>query len=334
MTQKLKDTYKDTYKNMANAVRLLALDAVEKAQSGHPGLPMGMADVAAVLFDKHLKFNPAEPRWHNRDRLILSAGHGSMLLYALGYLCGYKDLPLEQLKAFRQLHSRTPGHPEFGETSIVETTTGPLGQGLANGVGMAMAEQILAAQFGKELVDHRTFVVCGDGCLMEGISQEAINLAGCLGLSKMVVLFDDNKISIDGNTSLSSVEDQASRFAAAGWHTLNADGHCYDSIATALDRALNEKTKPSFIGFRTIIGYGSPNRGGTNKAHSDPFGAEEIAATRKALGWKHKPFEIPAPIRQAWQATSNRGKKAFESWSNALAKSRHKETFIRQMPPW
>ena len=319
------------YRQMANALRFLAVDAVEQAQSGHPGLPMGMADVATVLFDKHLTFNPAQPHWHNRDRFVLSAGHGSMLLYGLGYLCGYKDLPLSQLKEFRQLNSRTAGHPELGEADIVETTTGPLGQGLANAVGMAMAEQILAAQFGAKLIDHRTFVLCGDGCLMEGISQEAINLAGCLGLAKLVVLFDDNKISIDGNTSLSSVEDQAGRFAAAGWHTLNADGHCYDSIHTAFAEATAEQSKPSFIAFRTTIGYGSPNRSGTNKAHSDPFGAEEIAATRKALGWKHKPFIIPPAIRSHWQQTAKRGKTAFKKWQADLNQSPKKQALLNQL---
>lgn len=321
----------EDYKQMANVIRFLAVDAVETAKSGHPGLPMGMADVAAVLFDKFLKFDPADPKWADRDRFVLSAGHGSMLLYALGYLCGYEDLPLEQLKKFRQLGSRTPGHPEYGVTSIVEVTTGPLGQGLANAVGMAIAERLLAAEFGDELCDHRTFALVGDGCLMEGISQEAAALGGHLRLAKLTVMFDDNKVSIDGSTAIAASEDHRARFAANGWHTINVDGHCHDSIAAALSQAAAETERPSFIAFRTTIGYGSPGRGGTNKAHSDPFGDEEIAATRKALGWQHPPFAVPKPILARWRQTGKFGGDLNSAWRKRLGDSKRGREFSARL---
>ena len=323
-------TQADNYPLMANALRFLAVDAVEAAKSGHPGLPMGMADVAVVLFAQFMKFHPSEPKWVDRDRFVLSAGHGSMLLYALGYLCGYEDLPMEQLKKFRQLGSKTPGHPEYGAIAMAETTTGPLGQGLGNAVGMAIAERILADEFGEGLCDHRTYALCGDGCLMEGISQEAAALAGHLGLHKLTVLFDDNKISIDGSTSIATSEDQCARFAAAGWHGINVDGHCYRSIAAALAEAVAERESPSFISFRTTIGYGSPGRGGTNKAHSDPFGSEEVAATRKALDWEHPPFVIPKSILAGWRRLGGNGH--FGAWRKRLEtmeKSKRREFLAR-----
>jgi transketolase len=269
---------------LANAVRALAMDAVEKANSGHPGMPMGMADVATVLFGRFLKFDPAHPAWPDRDRLVLSAGHGSMLLYALLYLTGYPDMTLDEIKRFRQLGSRTAGHPEYGHAPGIETTTGPLGQGLATAVGMAIAEQHLAAQFGTELVDHRTYVIAGDGCLMEGISHEAISLAGHLRLSKLIVLFDDNHISIDGPTSLAVSDDQIARFRACGWVAEAVDGHDPDAVAAALERAQGSD-RPSLIACRTVIGYGAPKKAGTAATHGAPLGAEEVAGAREQLAW-------------------------------------------------
>jgi transketolase len=302
---------------MANAIRALAMDAVEQAKSGHPGLPMGAADIATVLFTKFLKFDPADPAWPDRDRFVLSAGHGSMLLYALFYLLGYPKMTIDEIKRFRQLGSLTPGHPEHGHTPGVETTTGPLGQGLANAVGMATAERHLAAIFG-DIVDHTTYVLASDGDLMEGISQEAIALAGHLELKKLIVLYDDNGISIDGPTALSDSVDQVERFESAGWAATRIDGHDPAAIATALEAA-KKSDRPSLIACRTMIGFGAPNKGGTEKAHGSALGAEEVAAARKKLGWTSPPFEIPAAIREEWRAAGERGRPARLAWEKRLA---------------
>jgi transketolase len=303
---------------MANAIRALAMDAVEKAKSGHPGLPMGAADIATVLFTKFLKFDPVAPDWPDRDRFVLSAGHGSMLLYALFYLLGYPKMTIEEIKRFRQLGSLTPGHPEHGHTPGVETTTGPLGQGLANAVGMAITERHLAAIFGGDAVDHTTYVLCSDGDLMEGISQEAIALAGHLQLKKLIVLYDDNGISIDGPTSLSDSVDQVARFKSAGWAATLIDGHDPAAIAAALETA-KKSDRPSLIACRTTIGYGAPHKGGTEKAHGSPLGADEIAAARQFLGWTSPPFEIPAYILEPWRAAGERGRPARLAWEKRIA---------------
>jgi transketolase len=298
---------------MANAIRFLAIDAVEKARSGHPGMPMGMADVATVLFSRFLKFDPSDPAWPDRDRFVLSAGHGSMLLYALLHLTGYEGMTLDELRAFRQWSSKTPGHPEYGHTPGVETTTGPLGQGIATAVGMALAERLMNARFGDDCVDHFTYVIAGDGCLMEGISHEAISLAGHLGLNRLIVLFDDNEISIDGATSLSCSDDQLARFRAAGWSASRIDGHDPQAIAAAIERARNSD-RPSLIACRTIIGFGAPNRQGTEKVHGAPLGSEEAARTRDALNWPHAPFEIPETVLAQWREAGRRGHTARRNW--------------------
>jgi transketolase len=305
---------------MANAIRALAMDAVEKAKSGHPGLPMGAADIATVLFTRFLKFDPADPAWPDRDRFVLSAGHGSMLLYALLYLLGYEAMTIDEIKRFRQLGSLTPGHPEHGHTPGVETTTGPLGQGLANAVGMAIAERHLAAVFGSELVDHNTYVLCSDGDLMEGISQEAIALAGHLKLNKLIVLYDDNGISIDGPTSLSDNVDQVKRFESAGWAATLIDGHDPVAITAAIEAA-KKSTQPSLIACRTTIGFGAPHKAGTAAAHGSPLGAEEIKGARENLGWTSPPFEIPTTILEAWRSAGARSKPARLAWKERLASS-------------
>jgi transketolase len=304
-------------RTMANAVRALAMDAVEKAKSGHPGMPMGMADVATVLWTRFLTVDPADPAWPDRDRFVLSAGHGSMLLYALLHLTGFPKMDMGQIERFRQLHSLTPGHPEYGHTPGVETTTGPLGQGLANAVGMALAERMLAARFGPELVDHWTWVVAGDGCLMEGISHEAAALAGHLGLGRLIVLFDDNGISIDGPTKLATSEDVRARFAAYGWHTLAVDGHDPEAVARAIEEARADP-RPSLVACRTIIGYGAPNKQGSESTHGAPLGAAEVAAARERLGWHHPPFVIPEEIYAAWRAAMRRGAEARAAWKARL----------------
>ena len=305
---------------MANAIRALAMDAVEKANSGHPGLPMGAADIATVLFTRFLKFDPADPAWPDRDRFVLSAGHGSMLLYALLYLTGYEAMTIDEIKRFRQLGSLTPGHPEHGHTPGIETTTGPLGQGLANAVGMAIAERHLAAVFGGAIVDHTTYVLCSDGDLMEGISQEAIALAGHLKLQKLIVMHDDNEISIDGPLALADAVDQVKRFEAAGWAASRIDGHDPVAIAAALEAA-KKSDRPSFIACRTTIGFGAPNKAGKASAHGSPLGAEEIKGAREKLGWTFAPFEIPAAILQAWRAAGARGKPERLAWKECLAAS-------------
>ena len=299
---------------MANAVRALAMDAVEAAQSGHPGLPLGMADVATVLFTRFLKFDPAAPDWPDRDRFVLSAGHGSMLLYALLHLTGYADMTLDELRRFRQLGSRTAGHPEYGHAAGIETTTGPLGQGLANAVGMALAERRLNAEFGDDIVDHFTYAIAGDGCLMEGISQEAASLAGHLRLSRLIVLFDDNGISIDGPTGLTSSEDIRTRFAADGWETAAVDGHDAEAVATAIAKA-RTNDRPTLIACRTVIGYGTDAKAGTAAAHGAPLGADEIAAARQNLGWDHPPFVIPDAVLSLWRGHGTRGARDRDAWS-------------------
>jgi len=303
---------------MANAIRALAMDAVEQAKSGHPGLPMGAANIATVLFSRFLKFDPADPTWPDRDRFVLSAGHGSMLLYAVLYLLGYKAMTIEEIKRFRQLGSITPGHPEHGHTPGVETTTGPLGQGLANAVGMAIAERHLASVFGSDLVDHSTFVLASDGDLMEGLSQEAIALAGHLRLHKLIVLYDDNGISIDGATALADSVDQVKRFESAGWAATRIDGHDPAAIARAIEAA-RESERPSLIACRTTIGFGAPNKGGTEKSHGSPLGADEIAAARQQLGWSAPAFEIPAEIFSQWRAAGERNRPLRLAWEQRLA---------------
>ena len=305
------------HNRMANAIRALSMDAVQQAKSGHPGLPMGAADIVTVLFTRFLKCDPLCPDWPDRDRFVLSAGHGSMLLYSLLYLLGYEDMTIEDLKNFRQLGSKTAGHPEYGHASGIETTTGPLGQGLGNALGMALAERHLAAVFGDELVDHYTYALAGDGCLMEGISQEAISLAGHLKLSKLIVLFDDNGISIDGPVSLSDSTDQLARFAASGWNVSACDGHDPQAIGDAIEAARNSD-KPSLIACKTIIGFGAPHKQGTSGAHGAPLGPEEITATRKALGWDLEPFDIPADIRDCWRLAGLRGCKQRTAWNKRL----------------
>jgi transketolase len=312
----------------ANAIRALAMDAVDKAKSGHPGMPMGMADVASVLFRSFLKFDAADPHWPNRDRFVLSAGHGSMLLYALGYLVGYPGLEIDDLKNFRQLGSKTAGHPEYGHAPGVETTTGPLGQGLGTAVGMAIGERLANARFGDAIVDHFTYVIAGDGCLMEGISHEAIDLAGHLRLGKLIVLWDDNHISIDGPTSLATSTDQVLRFEASGWHVQKIDGHDFAAIAAAL-AAAKDDPRPSMIACRTVIGFGAPNKQGKESVHGSPLGADENALARKALGWDHPPFEVPQSILEGWRLAGSRGAPVRAAWLKALAASGKQEEFAR-----
>jgi len=307
-----------SHTSMANAIRALAMDAVEQAKSGHPGMPMGMADVATVLFTQFLKYDPQHPAWPDRDRFILSAGHGSMLLYAVLHLTGYADMTIDDLRRFRQLGSKTAGHPEYGHAAGIETTTGPLGQGLANGVGMALAERLLAARFGAELVDHHTWVLAGDGCLMEGVSHEAITLAGHLKLAKLIVLFDDNKISIDGPTSLATSEDESARFVAAGWRVLECDGHDAASVEKAMAEARRGADRPTMIRCRTIIGYGAPSKAGTAATHGSPLGEKEVAGAREKLGWKHAPFVVPNEIVAAWRGAGARGGRDYAEWQKRL----------------
>ncbi len=308
---------REQHDRMANAIRFLSMDAVEKANSGHPGLPMGAADVATVLFSRYLKFDPKAPLWADRDRFVLSAGHGSMLIYSLLHLTGYEDMTMEDLKLFRQLGSKTAGHPEYGHASGIETTTGPLGQGIANAVGMAIAERKLAEEFGSDLQNHHTYVLCGDGCLMEGISHEAIALAGHLKLNKLVLFWDDNNITIDGAVSLSDSTDQIARFQAVHWNTIRVDGHNPEEIAAAIEAA-QKSDRPTFIACKTVIGFGAPNKAGTHKVHGSPLGAEEIAATRKALNWEAEAFTVPADILEAWRAAGKRSVGARREWEGRL----------------
>jgi len=313
-------------RQLANAIRALAMDAVQAANSGHPGMPMGMADVATVLYSDYLKFDPTDPKWADRDRFVLSAGHGSMLAYATLHLAGYARPTLDDIRNFRQLNSPCAGHPENFELEGVETTTGPLGQGLATAVGMAIAERHLNALYGDDLVDHRTWVIAGDGCLMEGINHEAIGLAGHLQLGRMTVLWDDNKITIDGSTDLSTSEDIAARYAATGWHVESCDGHDPADIRRAIDAALADP-RPSLIACRTIIGFGAPNKQGTSATHGAPLGADEIAAARTELGWTAEPFVIPADIAAAWAVFGQKGKSLHSEWNDRLVTSDKKKEF-------
>jgi transketolase len=313
----------------ACALRVLAMDAVQAAKSGHPGMPMGMADAATVLFARHLKFDAADPSWPDRDRFVLSAGHGSMLLYGLLHLTGFADMPMDELRRFRQIGARTAGHPEYGHAAGVETTTGPLGQGLAGAVGMAIAERSLNARFG-DVADHRTWVIAGDGCLMEGISQEAISLAGHLRLSRLCVLWDDNGISIDGRVSIADSTDQAARFAASGWETIAVDGHDPAALDAAMGRA-RRSDKPTLIACKTLIGFGAPTKQDTAGAHGSPLGDAEIAATRAAYGWDHAPFEIPADVAEFWRGVGRRGAGLRAEWGTKLAalSERKRAEFLR-----
>jgi len=314
---------------MANAIRALSMDAVQKANSGHPGLPMGAADVATVLFTQFLKFDAADPHWPDRDRFILSAGHGSMLMYSLLYLTGYSDMTLDDIRNFRQLGAKTAGHPEFGHATGIETTTGPLGQGISNAVGFAMAERHLNAEFGDGLVNHKTYVLAGDGCLMEGISQEAITLAGHLKLKNLIVLWDDNGISIDGKISMTDSTDQLARFRASGWNVSACDGHNPAEIAAAL-AAAQSSDRPVLIACKTVIGYGAPTKAGTSGSHGSPLGPDEIAGARKALGWDYEPFVIPNELVDAWRKAGSRGAADRAAWNARLAASPKKEEFSRR----
>jgi len=320
----------DQHRDMANAIAALSMDAVQKANSGHPGMPMGMADAATVLFSQFLKFDPKAPNWADRDRFILSAGHGSMLIYSLLHLTGYEAMTMDQIKNFRQLGSITAGHPEYGHVPGVETTTGPLGQGIANAVGFALAERHLNAKFGDELVDHHTYVIAGDGCLMEGISQEAIGLAGHLGLNRLIVLWDDNNITIDGPVSLSSSTDQIARFKACNWNTIAVDGHDRDQVAAAL-REAKKSDKPTMIACKTTIGKGAPTKAGLNKAHGAPLGDEEIEGTRAARGWDHGPFEVPQSVYDDWAKPGEAGAEAHAAWTKRVASNSKGEDFTRAM---
>ncbi len=313
---------------MADAIRFLAMDGVQAANSGHPGMPMGMADAAVALFADHINIDPSNAQWPDRDRFVLSAGHGSMLHYALNHLLGYSDMGTDQLKQFRQLGARTAGHPEFGHAAGIETTTGPLGQGITTAVGMALAERRLASQFGRALVDHYTYVIAGDGCLMEGISHEAIDLAGHLKLGRLIVLWDDNEISIDGKTDIATSTNQIARFKASGWQVARADGHDIDAVSAAIEAAKKSR-KPSLIACRTTIGFGAPNLAGSHKTHGAPLGAEEIQATRDSLGWTEGPYEIPADIRSEWESIANRGQSIRHEWQSRLDVSPKKPRFER-----
>ena len=306
-------------KDLSNAIRFLSIDAVQKANSGHPGMPMGMADVATVLFKYYLQFNPKNPSWINRDRFILSAGHGSMLLYSLLYLTGYKKIKLDDIKNFRQLNSICAGHPEYEKDSGIETTTGPLGQGLTNSVGMAIAQEILKIRFGSDLINNKTYVIASDGDLMEGVSHESMSLAGHLNLKNLIVFFDNNKISIDGPTSLSVSDDYKKRFESYGWSFQEINGHNYGQIFNAIKKAVKSK-KPSIISCKTIIGFGSPNKSGKASSHGSPLGDDEIKLVRKKLKWKHKPFEIPQGLINSWREIGDKGEKFEEEWNNILGK--------------
>ena len=326
MTELSKSEYE--HKQMSNAIAALSMDAVQAANSGHPGMPMGMADAATVLFSKFLKFNPTDPNWPDRDRFILSAGHGSMLIYSLLHLTGYKAMTMEQIKNFRQIGSITAGHPEYGHVPGVETTTGPLGQGIANGVGMALAERQMNARYGDDIVDHYTYVIAGDGCLMEGISQEAIALAGHLKLNKLIVMWDDNNITIDGAVDISDSTNQKKRFEACGWRVIAVDGHHPRQVANALRRA-QKSDIPTLIACKTTIGKGAPTKSGTSKVHGAPLGDEEIAGTRKALGWDHGPFEVPDDVYKMWKRPGRKGRAAQKAWKERLAASNKSNDFNR-----
>lgn len=313
---------KSQLQSMANAIRFLSADAIEKSKSGHPGMPLGMADVATVLFSRFIKLDAANPRWFDRDRFVLSAGHGSMLLYSLLYLTGYEDICLDDLKNFRQLGAKAAGHPEYGHLAGIDMTTGPLGQGITSAVGMALAERIIAAKYGEDVCSHYTYVIAGDGCLMEGISEEAISTAAHLGLNKLIVFWDNNNITIDGSVSAANSTDQIKRFQAVGWNTIEIDGHNYDQIEQAV-AAAQKSDKPTLVACKTQIGYGAPTKCGTSKCHGSPLGAEELAAMRQNLNWNYEPFEVPADVLEAWRAVGSRSHDAFLAWEKrARAKGR------------
>ncbi len=320
-------------KDMASAIRVLSAEAIDKSNSGHPGMPLGMADVATVLFSKYLKFNPEDPKWFDRDRFILSAGHGSMLLYSLLYLTGYEDINMQDIKNFRQLGSKTAGHPEYGHIEGIDMTTGPLGQGIATATGFALSEAVLSAKYGKDVCDHFTYAICGDGCLMEGISEEAISFAGHNKLNKLILFWDDNKITIDGSTDISTSTDILKRFEANGWDTQSIDGHSYHQIETAIQNARSSK-KPSLIACKTTIGFGAPNKQGSNKVHGAPLGADETKALKEALNWQGSEFEVPKTILNEWRKTSARCEEKYEDWTdNAKAKGKEFKDIIANKLP-
>ncbi len=317
---------------MANAIRFLSADAIEKAKSGHPGMPLGMADVAAVLFGKYIKVNPNSPRWFDRDRFVLSAGHGSMLLYSLFYLLGYNDISIEDIKNFRQLGSKTAGHPEYGHLAGIDMTTGPLGQGISSAVGMALAERRINAEFGDDLCNHYTYVICGDGCLMEGISEEAVSLAGLWKLNKLIVFWDNNNITIDGTVDKSNGTDQIARFKAVGWNTISINGRDYDEISAAIEAA-QKSDKPTLIACKTTIGFGAPHKQGTSKVHGSPLGAEELAEMRQNLGWNYEAFEIPVETMAAWRAAGQRSVAKCLEWQKKAEKNSEFRDYIENKLP-
>lgn len=317
---------------MATAIRILSAEAIEKANSGHPGMPLGMADVATVLFGKYININPNDPKWFNRDRFILSAGHGSMLLYSLFYMLGYNDITLDDIKNFRQLGSKTAGHPEYGHLAGIDMTTGPLGQGISSSVGMALAERIINAKFGDNLCNHYTYVICGDGCLMEGISEEAIALAGLYKLNKLIVLWDNNNITIDGTVDKASCTNQLERFQANGWNTLSINGHDYNEISTAIEQA-QQSDKPTLIACKTTIGYGAPNKSGTSKVHGSPLGADEFNALKENLGWSYSSFEIPNEIMASWRAAGQKSVANYIEWQKQTEKNKEFLDYINNKLP-
>ena len=317
---------------MATALRVLSAEAIEKAKSGHPGMPLGMADVATVLFAKYLKVNPSAPKWFDRDRFVLSAGHGSMLLYSLFYFLGYPDISLEDIKNFRQLGAKTAGHPEYGHLSGIDMTTGPLGQGISSAVGMALAERVINAKFGAELCNHYTYVICGDGCLMEGISEEAIALAGLWKLNKLIVLWDNNNITIDGTVDMANATDQIARFKAVGWNTISINGHDYDEISAAIEEA-QKSNKPTLIACKTIIGFGAPTKCGTSKVHGSPLGEEELKGLKQNLGWTSAPFETPAEIIASWRAAGQKSAAKYDAWNKKAQENPEFINYINDVLP-
>ena len=324
------NTEQHKLQQMANAIRFLSAEAIEKAKSGHPGMPLGMADVAAVLFGRYIKINPAAPRWFDRDRFVLSAGHGSMLLYSLFYLLGYSDITLDDIKNFRQLGSKTAGHPEYGHLAGIDMTTGPLGQGISSAVGMALAERRINAEFGDDLCNHYTYVMCGDGCLMEGISEEAISLAGLWKLNKLIVFWDNNNITIDGTVDMANGTDQIARFKAVGWNTISVDGRNYEEIAAAIEQA-QKSDKPTLIACKTTIGFGAPHKQGTSKVHGSPLGADELEAMRQNLGWTAAPFEVPTEIMAAWRAAGQRSAAQYAEWQKNAENNQKFADFVNGM---
>ena len=317
---------------MAAAIRVLCAEAIEKAASGHPGMPLGTADIATVLFGKYIRLNPNAPRWFNRDRFVLSSGHGSMLLYSLFYLLGYPDITIEDIKNFRQLGSKTAGHPEYGHLSGIDITTGPLGQGISSAVGMALAERIINSKFGDDLCNHYTYAICGDGCLMEGISEEAASLAGLWKLNKLIVFWDNNNITIDGTVDKANITDQIARFKAIGWNTISIDGHNYDEISVAIEQA-QKSDKPTLIACKTIIGFGAPNKCGTSKIHGSPLGAEELDLLKKGLDWTAEPFQVPNEIIASWRAAGQKSAAEYEKWEELASQNPEFTDYITDKLP-